>query len=218
MTSPTRRPTRLRDVGIDRVAEYLERHADEITLGWSILLAELKMAGWPARSPEGDRRLVPVDPVPSDRSREVWECTGCGHHFDTWAEAEEHDVNSVEEGHDEFVPIRTGHDVSGIDYTDPTGELAGRLDRLHRDRESMEDHRHLITKSLDALIDISRRHRTEGSPSVPACTYGSCTEPVEYRTRKDGTKGYVGCVQIAGIWCTTGRPTCAKHRRERRVA
>lgn len=55
MTSPTSRPVRHRPV-LHNLTETLETTRDEIELGWSALLDELRDAGWPGRTPEGDRR------------------------------------------------------------------------------------------------------------------------------------------------------------------
>lgn len=64
MTLPRRPPIELVDVGIEDLAKRLDDLALPITLGWTQLLADRKELGWPARSPEGDRK--PSSRAPSD--------------------------------------------------------------------------------------------------------------------------------------------------------
>lgn len=56
MTAPIRRVRRRRNLGVADLATHAVRTAPEIELGWNNLLDELRDSGWPARSPEGDRK------------------------------------------------------------------------------------------------------------------------------------------------------------------
>ncbi len=107
------------------------------------------------------------------------------------------------------------NDPSVLDYADPTGELALRLNHLHGDRETLEDHRRIIEISLGALEQITRRHRPPSVPAIPACSLTTCCEPVESRRLNDGSLSYVGMVQIAGNWVAKSdvRPLCSRHRK-----
>jgi len=176
MSTPTRRPIRLRPL-LGTIAEQIDRTRAEIELGWSALLDELRLAGWPARSPDGDRRPRTHAPDADDQEP----------------------------------------DPSALDYADPTGELAVRLERLHDDRQALEDHRHLVESSLRALDQIARRHRPPSAPSIPACSLTACSEPVESRRLYDGALSFVGMVQVAGTWVAKphSTPLCARHRKQR---
>lgn len=175
MTSPTRRPIRLRPV-LKRITEQLDRTAAEIELGWSALLDELNAAGWPARTPDADRRpRTPTTDRDADSDRNV------------------------------------------LDYADPTGDLAMRINQLHGDRETLEDHRRLIETSLDALEQITRRHRPPSVPAVPACALTNCLDPVESRRLTEGGISFVGMTQVAGTWVAKpgATPLCTRHRKQR---
>jgi hypothetical protein len=56
MSLPIRRARRRRHLGVTDLAATAARLAPEIELGWNNLLDELRDAGWPARSPEGDQK------------------------------------------------------------------------------------------------------------------------------------------------------------------
>lgn len=56
MSLPIRRARRRRNLGIVDLAATAARLAPEIELGWNNLLDELRDAGWPQRSPEGDQK------------------------------------------------------------------------------------------------------------------------------------------------------------------
>jgi hypothetical protein len=59
MTLPIRRARRRRRLGVvDLIGRdgLADRLASEIELGWNNLLDELRDAGWPARSPDGDHK------------------------------------------------------------------------------------------------------------------------------------------------------------------
>jgi hypothetical protein len=59
MTLPIRRARRRRRLGVVELIGrdgLADRLAPEIELGWNNLLDELRDAGWPARSPDGDQR------------------------------------------------------------------------------------------------------------------------------------------------------------------
>lgn len=71
MTLPIRRVRRRRNLSINGVHGPIDlfgrdglgsRIAPEIELGWNNLLDELRDAGWPARSPEGDQKPSTGDP------------------------------------------------------------------------------------------------------------------------------------------------------------
>jgi hypothetical protein len=56
MTQPRRRPLQRDDLDIERALKHYLQLAPEIELGWSVLKAEMRDAGWPSRTPEGDRK------------------------------------------------------------------------------------------------------------------------------------------------------------------
>lgn len=55
-TLPLRRARRRRKLGVADFANRATLIAGEIELGWNNLLDELRDAGWPARSPDGDQQ------------------------------------------------------------------------------------------------------------------------------------------------------------------
>ena len=175
MTTPTRRPVKLRPV-LGHVKAFIAHHGHEIEFGISCLLDDLAGAGWPDRTPDDDRKPRP----PSD-------------------------------------PDDPNHEPDVLDYTDPTGEMAAHLDRLHGDREAFEDHRQLVETSLRAMELIARRYRpTLSVATVPACSLTTCTDPVESRRLADGTLSYVGMILIAGAWVAKpgSTPKCVRHRKQ----
>lgn len=178
-----RKPPPRIDVGIQRIAEQLQRTAIDIEAGWSCANAELRNSGWPARRPADDQRDAPP------------------RHPDTDPD-----------------------DQCALDYSDPTGEQALRLDRIHDDLQSMQDHREIIEQSIDALGKLTHRYRpiNEGT-ATPACSVGNCSLPVEARRLADGTLSHRGMEQTsAGVWLAKvgARPLCATHRNrmKRRIA
>jgi hypothetical protein len=56
VTQPHRRPLQRDDLDIERALRHYVNLAPEIELGWSVLKAEMRDAGWPSRTPEGDRK------------------------------------------------------------------------------------------------------------------------------------------------------------------
>lgn len=56
MTQPRRRPLQRDDLDIERALRHFVNVAPEWELGWSVLKAEMRDAGWPSRTPEGDRK------------------------------------------------------------------------------------------------------------------------------------------------------------------
>ena len=115
-------------------------------------------------------------------------------------------------------PDRCDCPTSGL-HSDPTGDMAMRLDSLADDLDALQDHWHMVCTSLRAMSKIAAKHRTPAVPAIPACSVTQCDQTVETRVTKNGLS-YVGMQQIAGIWIAPAgsKPTCAKHRRERRVA
>jgi hypothetical protein len=173
MASPRRRPLTRANLDVEDTLRRALKQAPEIELGWSALKQEMREAGWPARTPEGDMK-------PS--------------------------VNPPES--------------SSIDYGDPTGDMAMRLDSLADDLDALQDHWHLVATSLRAMAVIAAKHRPPAVPAVPACSVTQCDQAVEaFMTEKHGVS-YRGMEQIAGYWiakvgCT---PTCARHRKQRERA
>lgn len=66
MTSPTRRPIKIRNY-LHHIDDFLDHHGDNIRLGWSCLVDDLRHSGWPERTPDDDRRPRP----PSDPTEEA---------------------------------------------------------------------------------------------------------------------------------------------------
>jgi hypothetical protein len=101
-----------------------------------------------------------------------------------------------------------------IDYTDPTGDLALRLEHLANDLDALHDHWQLVCTSLRAMSLIARRHMPPSAPAVPACSITTCNDHVEMTPGG----GYRGMDQIAGTWVAKPgiRPLCAKHRSQQR--
>ena len=56
MNHHRRRPLQRDDLDIERALKHYTQLAPEIELGWSVLKAEMRDAGWPSRTPEGDRK------------------------------------------------------------------------------------------------------------------------------------------------------------------
>ena len=106
-----------------------------------------------------------------------------------------------------------------IDYTDPTGDLAGRLEHLADDLDALQDHWHLVATSLRAMATIAAKYRPPGVPAVPACSVTQCDQAVESHVTNGGLS-YRGMEQIAGYWVAKPgtNPTCAKHRKQRERA
>lgn len=114
-------------------------------------------------------------------------------------------------------PSEPGEESDVLDYADPTGEIAsGKLNRLHRDREELEDMRWRIEGLLRDMERIARRHRPPATPAVPACSLTTCNDPVEQRRLGSGLPSYVGMIQVAGIWVAKPgvKPVCARHRKQ----
>jgi hypothetical protein len=101
-----------------------------------------------------------------------------------------------------------------IDYADPSGDLAARLDNLARDNQALRDHWQQACGHLRAMAAIARRHLPPGPPAVPACSLSTCDEHVEMTAGG----GYRGMRQIAGMWVAKPgvRPVCARHRSDGR--
>lgn len=108
---------------------------------------------------------------------------------------------------------------TSVDYSDVTGDMAMRLSSLADDLDTMQSHWFLVQTSLRAMAKIAARHRPPAVPAVPCCSVSQCGDAVESRVGKHGLV-YVGMEQIAGLWVAPAgsRPTCARHRRMRRVA
>jgi hypothetical protein len=110
MTLPIRRARRRRRLGVvDLVGRdgRGDRLAPEIELGWNNLLDELRDAGWPARSPDGDQKPY--------RPHE------CGDHCND--PCEDADGNPI------AYSDRTGNLISGYDAK--IGDLLALQDHLH---------------------------------------------------------------------------------------
>jgi hypothetical protein len=64
MTQPLRRPMQ-RDDHIEHLVAHWAPHVKRFDAGKGIIVAEMRDAGWPARSPEGDRKPGNGDTEPS---------------------------------------------------------------------------------------------------------------------------------------------------------
>jgi len=108
-------------------------------------------------------------------------------------------------------------DPDALDYADPTGEMAIRLERLDGDIHAMQDHLLLIARSVAALRIIAGHHRPPSAPAVPLCSVHDCDQAVEHT---GSGKGYVGCEQIGGVWVAKPGvvPVCRRHRTRRERA
>lgn len=56
MNTPRYRPLTREHLDVEQTLRHALTAAPEIELGWSILKANMRAAGWPARTPEGDRK------------------------------------------------------------------------------------------------------------------------------------------------------------------
>lgn len=199
---PMRKTYKRPDLGIVRAAKELEQLAPEMELGWLILREHLHDAGWPTSTPEGDRK-------PSTRRMTV-KCQ-CGVPF---IDASEWSYHRDDTGHSEHAAIPPAEQAA-IDYADPTGDLALRLDSLHRDLARLQDARHDLERAIKAINTITTKYRDGYHPATPLCSRGGCTDEVERRVSHTTAKvSYVGMEQIAGVWIAKAgvAPECAKHR------
>lgn len=203
--APKHRPLVLRDTGITSIAKTLSERAPQIELGWSALIEELRHAGWPARTPEGDRK---------QRKRGTVTCI-CGTEFKN---AEAWRYHRDETGHDTMSGATDEHAPAPL-YADTTGELALTLDKLHRDREALEDLRHDLARIVARMVLIADRHRPPSTTAVPCCSVSQCDNPVESRMTDKGPS-YVGMTRVLGVWVGKPgmKPTCQRHRRQRERA
>lgn len=196
-----RRPLTRDNLDVEQTLKRAVKVAPEIELGWSLIRQAMRDAGWPTRTPDDDRR--------SSR-RPKSRCALCGEDFATQDAVRTH---RDETGHGEFT-TEAGEPPSGIDYADPTGDMALRLDALADDFEAMQDHWHLVATSLHALAMIARKHipATGAVKTEPACWVLSCDQPVE---KTPSGNGYRGMEQIAGLWVAKPgvRPMCVRHWR-----
>lgn len=106
------------------------------------------------------------------------------------------------------------HDLAlCIDYGDPAGELAIRLDALAGDLDALNTHWDLVCTSLRAMATIARKHIPPSAPSRPTCTIKNCERDVEHKV-VHGRITYVGMDEIAGHWVPKpgARPVCSDHR------
>lgn len=195
-----RRPFQRDDLDVETALQRAVNAAPEIELGWSLLKRKMRDAGWPTRTPDGDRR---------SRRRPAMRCSLCG---ETFATADGVRTHRDETGHDEYAADQQLG--STLDYADPTGEMALRLDALADDLDTMQDHWHLVTTSLRATADIARKHipAAGGTHTEPACSVTTCDGTVE---RTTSGNGYRGMELIAGHHVAKPgvQPLCAKHRK-----
>lgn len=246
---PARKTYKRPDLGIVRAAQQLAKQAAEIELGWLGLREHLHAAGWPATTPEDDRRTpkprdtvkcacgstfpnaehwqyhadetghrtrLPVDDHDDHDRVYGWRCT-CGHTFTTDTDATAHsasrDNHTVER-------VIISHSTTGVDYADPTGDLAtGLVDKWHRDLAKLQDLRQQLEHVARTLVAVSRPYRPDGPDCVPICSRGACDQPVESRVSPNtGKVTYRGMEQIAGMWVPQVgiAPTCARHGRAER--
>lgn len=149
-------------------------------LGYAALQAELRDAGWPTTTPEGDR--TPHTGPPDDGN--------------------------------------------SLDYNDPTGDNALRLERMAADLDTVRTHMELVETSWHAMSRILERYVPAPSNHAPACSITTCDQTVEaYQVRQGKTK-YIGMEQVLlpsgeGVWVAKPgvKPVCSKHRpRSRRSA
>jgi hypothetical protein len=66
VTQPRRRSPRRDNLDVETTLTRALRQAPEIELGWSLLRQSMRDAGWPARTPDGDRK--PATGAHSDQS------------------------------------------------------------------------------------------------------------------------------------------------------
>lgn len=209
MTSPRRRPLTRDSLDVERTLTRFAEIAPEIELGWSALKAEMRDLGWPARTPEGDRRKT------GGWAYARCNTDGCRVVLHSQTDKDAH-ADATGHVHYAYAPI-TPSMFSGIDYADPTGEQALQLDSLHGDLIELQDEWDRVTKALKNIGRITRKHIPPASNTVPACSVTTCENTVE------GTAngGYRGMERICGHWVAKPheRPLCAKHRsQERRSA
>lgn len=196
MDTPRRKPYRLPNNGIAALIAQLD--ADRCDLGIAALKADLRHAGWPARSPGDDQ---------ADRKPRITHICDCGAKFpsiDAWT------WHRDDTGHDSYseVPAPEG---SALDYSDPTGELALAYERAHDDLEQIQDLQRELTHVLQRLVAVTSRY-VPTTVAAPACSRADCDDEVE---RNSSGKGYRGLKEVAGIWCATpgAKALCGRHRK-----
>lgn len=105
-----------------------------------------------------------------------------------------------------------GHPVepSAIDYNDPTGEQAVRLENLADDLDELQGIWRDVAHGLRAMARITRGHVLPAVPARPQCSLKTCDAEVE----RTAGGGYRGMEQIAGHWVAKVgvEPVCERHR------
>lgn len=209
MTSPRRRPLQRDNLDVEATLKRATLQAPEVELGWSALRAEMRDAGWTATTPAADRRR--------STPRITIRCRECDERMTGSAAKDTHTADTGHRAY-EYLPALPVGLATAVDYADPTGDLALRLDHLADDLYELEDLWNNVVKSLRQMALVARRYVPDATPAVPACSVSTCDDPVEMTT---GGKGYRGMDLIAGHWVARPgtRPVCAKHRsQDRRTA
>lgn len=197
--TPTRKTYRRPDLGVVRAAKQLTDTAAEIELGWLTLREHLHDSGWPARTPEDDRR--------DRKPRDTVKCA-CGQPF---PDVHQWQYHADETGHRTRLPVDPD-EASALDYSDPTGDIAtsGLEGQWHRDLAKLQDLRADLERTVKALSTITAKYRPLQPNAIPICSVGACTEPVE----TTGT-GYRGMERVAGHYIPRAGihgPECKRHR------
>jgi hypothetical protein len=202
--TPRQRPPQRDDLTVETTLKRAAHLAPEIELGWSQLRQAMRDVGWPSRSPSASRPVV------------VPRCLDC---LMVLKGSSGKDRHQDQTGHTRYDMIPTPEDSldsSSIDYADPTGDLAGRLDNLADDLDAMQFRWHRIQTDLRVMASIARKHQPVASASEPACWYTTCDGTVE----QTPNGGYRGMERIGLVWVAKPgvHPVCARHRRIAGVA
>lgn len=195
--TPRRRPMHRDDLAVELTLKRAADIAPEVELGWSIIRQEMRDAGWPARSNGGGNGV-----------RIVSRCRDCGELLEGSAAKDEHEQHAGHH-HFDFVPLEPSIGPDVIDYADPTGDLAMRLDHLADDLDAVQFHWQRVLTSLRAVAGIARRYIPPSAAHIPACSVTTCTDTVE----QTANGNYRGMERIAGHWVAKPgvKPTCRKH-------